>query len=134
MMELMRAGTGRITKRDVVITVLLTALGVALMVENVSDPPPRPPDEQAAVHIGSLLPYAAALPLFLLVTVPLLWRRAAPLAALAAAFAGLLVNDLLVGTEVIRCGVLLPVGFLFAFSIATQLERGPALFGLVLTL
>jgi hypothetical protein len=134
MMELMRAGTGRITKRDVVITVLLTALGVALMVENVADPPPRPADEQAAIHIGSLLPYAAAIPLFLLVTVPLLWRRAAPLAAVSAAFAGLLVNDLLVGTEVVRCGVLLPTAFLFAFAIGAQLERGPALFGLGLTL
>ncbi len=65
---------------------------------------------------------------------PLLWRRSAPLAAVGGAFAGLLLNDLLVGTEVIRCGVLLPTAFLLAFAIGAHLERRDALIGLGLTL
>ena len=134
MMELMRSGTGRIAKRDVAIAVLVSALGVALMVINTADPPPRPADERAAVHIGNLLPYEAIIPLFLLVTAPLLWRRAAPLAAVTAAIGGLLLNDLLVGTEVIRCGVLIPTAFLFAFATGAELDRDKALLGLGLTL
>ena len=86
-----------------------------------ADPPPRPADEQAAIHVGALLPYAFVLPLFLLVTVPVLWRRVAPLLAIAAAFAGLLLNIALVGTEVIRCGVVLPTAFLLAFAAGSYL-------------
>ena len=111
-----------IARRDIVIAVLLSALGVLLMYVNVADPPPRPADEQAAVHVGDLLPYAFALPLFLLVTVPVLWRRVAPMFAIVAASAGLLVNIALVGTEVIRCGVVLPTAFLLAFAAGSYLE------------
>jgi hypothetical protein len=134
MIDSMTAARERIGKRDIVIAVLVSVLGLLLMYVNVADPPPRPADEQAAIHVGDLLPYAFALPLFLLVTVPLLWRRAAPLAAVGAAFAGLMVNELLVGTEVIRCGVLLPTAFLFAFTAGAELERRDSRIGLALAL
>ncbi len=134
MMEAMRAATGRIGRRDVVIAVLLTALGVLLMVSNVADPPPHGPDEQSAVHIGNLLPYGFAIPLFLLVTVPVAWRRVAPLAAVGAAIVGLILNELLVGSELIRCGVVFPTAYVFGFSTGAQLKGREAFVGLGLSL
>src|SRR5512132_2832208 len=52
-----------------------------------------------------------AYPLFLLVTVPLLWRSVAPVQATGAALGGLVVHDVLFGTDVVRCGVVLPTTF-----------------------
>ena len=120
MIDSMRSGRERIGKRDVAITVVLSALGLLLMYGNVVD-------EEIETSV-------LAIPLFLLVTVPLLWRRAAPIAAVGAALAGLVVHDLLFGTEVVRCGVVLPMAFLFAFTAGAQLERREALTGLALSL
>lgn len=123
----------RIGKRDVAIAGVLSLLGVLLMSINVVDPAdPSDPDQRAAIHVGNLLPYELAIPLFLLVTVPLLWRRAAPLAAVGAAFAGVIVNEALLGTELVRCGVLLPTAFVFAFTTGALLEGRSARIGLAL--
>jgi len=126
----------RIGKRDVVITVALSALGLLLMYDNVYGelaPENRTgPDQQAVIHVGNIVPYELTIPLFLLVTVPLLWRRVAPLAALAAACAGLAVNELLLGSEVLRCGVVLPTACFFAFAAGAQLQGRDALLGLAL--
>jgi signal transduction histidine kinase len=132
MIDSMTASLQGVAKRDIAIAAVLTVLGLALMALNVADPPPRPSDEQAAVHVGNLLPYALGIPLFLLVTVPLLWRRVAPLAAIGAALAGLGANELLVGTEFIRCGVLLPTAFVFGFTTGAELDGREARIGLAL--
>jgi len=116
MMEAMRAGTGRITKLDVGITAAVAVLGLVLMVANVTDP-----EIEASV---------VSVPLFLIVTLPMLWRRAAPLAAAAAVTVLLLVHLVLFGTEVIRCGVILPMCFLLAFSSGKYLDKRLALAGL----
>jgi hypothetical protein len=87
-----------------------------------------------AIFFGGVLPYVVAIPLFLLVTVPLLWRRVAPLEATGAALAGLVVNELLVGTDVVRCGVVFPTAFLFAFTAGTQLTGRESGTGLALAL
>jgi signal transduction histidine kinase len=115
----------RIGARDVVYAAMISALGLALMILNVADHDEnmRNPDQQAAIHVGNLLPYPAIIPLFLLVTVPLLWRRAALERALAASCAGLLLNFALTGTEVLRCGAVLLVAFSFAFRAGTQSSR-----------
>ena len=115
----------RIARRDVVFAVVLSALGVLLMVDNVAtrDEWRSDPEARAAVHVGNLLPYELIIPLFLLVTVPLLWRRVAPAPAIAAACAGLLVNYALTGTEALRCGVVLLTAFLFAFTAGTRDSR-----------
>src|SRR5215218_3191961 len=55
-------------------------------------------------------------------------------AAVGAALAGLVVNDVLTGTDFLRCGVLFPTGFLFAFTAGAQLDRGEARTGLGLSL
>jgi hypothetical protein len=75
-----------------------------------------------------------AAPTFALVTVPLLWRRVAPLTAVAATVAALLVHVAIFGDGAIRCGVMLPVAFFFAFATASRSELREALTGLGLSL
>src|SRR4051812_3528893 len=108
-------GMTRIKRSDVVVAAVMTVLGTLLMIADVADPPSGP-DEAAVYHVGALLPSGFAIPLFALVTVPLLWRRSAPDKAAGAAFAGLLVNEALVGSEFLRCGVILPTAMLIAYS------------------
>ena len=124
----------RIGKRDIAIAVVVSVLGVLLMYVNIVDPAdPSDPDQSAWIHVGNLLPREFAIPLFLLVTVPLLWRRVDPLGAAAASFVGLLINEALLGTEFIRCGVLLPTAFLLAFAVGSRLDGACARNGLLLT-
>ena len=87
-MELMGSAFERIGRRDVALAVVVSVLGLLLMYGNVQD-------EEINVSV-------LAVPLFLGVTVPLLWRRVAPLEALGATLAALWVHDLLFGTEAIR--------------------------------
>jgi signal transduction histidine kinase len=113
----------RIARRDLAIAAVVSALGVALMAIDVNDlSDGLGPGEGAAYHVGSLLAHGFAIPLFLLVTVPLLWRRVAPLPAVAAAFAGLVLNEALLGTEFIRCGIVGPTAMLFAFTAGAWLS------------
>lgn len=127
MIAVMRAAGERIGRRDIAIAALLSVLGLALMVINVTDR-----GTGAAIHVGNLLPIEFAIPLFLLVTLPLVWRRADPLLALGVAGAGLLVNEALLGTELIRCGVFLPTVFLMSFSAGALLDTQRARIGLAL--
>src|SRR5919197_3391106 len=132
MMEAMTLTRRGIGKRDVAIATVLSLLGVGLMLVNVigddrlADGRMVNPDERATVHIGNLLPFELAVPLFLLVTVPLLWRRSAPLGAMGLALGGLVLNEALLGSELVRCGVLLPTTFVFAFTVAAQLDARAA--------
>ena len=113
----------RIAHRDVAIAAVVSTLGVvwmALSMNALSDG--LGPGEGAAYHVGSLLPRGFAVPLFLLVTVPLLWRRVAPLPAVGAACAALALNEALLGTEFIRCGIVGPTALLFALAAGSQLS------------
>jgi signal transduction histidine kinase len=140
MMDAMTLTRERVAKRDVAIAAVLSLLGLALMLTNVigddrlADGRLTDPDARAAIHIGNLLPFELAVPLFLLVTVPLVWRRAAPLAALGLALGGLALHEALFGSELVRCGVLLPTTFVFAFTVGALLESRPARIGLALAL
>jgi len=136
MMESMRNSLRDIARRDVVIASVVSVLGLALMYLNVHDHNADPAEfkENTAIYFGGLLPYEFAIPLFLLVTVPLLWRRVAPIEAMQAAFAGLVINELLVGTDVLRCGVVFPTAFLFAFTAGAQLQGRESRNGLALSL
>src|SRR3954451_2365365 len=120
MMGTMTSARERIGWLDVAIAILFSGLGVLLMVENVNDKEVNAP--------------VLAVPFFLAVTVPLLWRRTAPLAALGAVLAGLLVHDVLFGIDVIRCGVVLPVVLLLVFSAGARLELREARIALALGL
>ena len=134
MIDSMTASLSRVGKRDIAIAAVLTALGLLLMYGNVHDYDAAEYKKNTAVYYGGIVPYALAIPLFPLVTVPLLWRRVVPLAAVGASLAGLLVNALLVGTDVIRCGVVFPTAFVFAFTTAAQLDGRQARKGLALSL
>lgn len=124
-----------IAKRDVAIAAMLSVLGAVLMWGSVTDPDGtamRPDlNEWGAIHIGNVLPSELAVPLLLLVTVPTAWQRVAPLPALAVALAGLVANELLAGSEFVRCGIVLPVAFLFAYAAAARLPARDAVAGLV---
>jgi hypothetical protein len=136
MIASMTASLARVGKRDIAIASALTALGLLLMYMNVHEHHTDPAQfkENSAIYYGGVVPVELAIPLFLLVTVPLLWRRVAPIPAVGAAFAGLVVNELLVGTDLVRCGVVLPTAFLFAFTTASQLDGPRARTGLWLSL
>jgi hypothetical protein len=131
MMDSMTSAGERIGKRDIAIAAVLSLLGLLLMYLNVSDPASE--EELGMVRWGGLLPIEFAYLLFLTVTVPLLWRRAAPIAAVAASFAGLLLNEVLIGTDLLRCGVVLPTALFFAFTCGAQLAGREALIGLALS-
>ena len=106
-----------IGKRDIAIAAVVSLIALYAMGAEVGD------DEiNASVF---------AVPLFLLVTIPLVWRRRAPLAALAATLGGVLLHAALFGNGVIRCGVVIPVLFLLVFAAAARLPRGESLAGLV---
>jgi signal transduction histidine kinase len=116
MINAMTSARERISRLDLAFTLALSALGILLMYGNVDDP---------KIDASPL-----AIPLFLPVTLPLLWRRVAPVAALGVMLGALLIHDLLFGSEVIRCGVVLPTMFLLVFSAAARLERREALIAL----
>jgi hypothetical protein len=133
MIDFMASASKRIGRRDLVIAGVLTVLGQLLMwvnVRDLTDDVPRTADQIPNIDYGGLLSAWFAFPLFLLVTVPLLWRRIEPLAAVAVAFGGLLLNELLVGTDLIRCGVVLPTACFFAFSAGSLLSGRDAAAGL----
>jgi len=105
---------------DAGIAALASLVGAAIMYANVRD--------------GTIAADPLTIPLILLVTVPLLWRSTAPVAALGAALAGLVVHDLLFGADVVRCGIVLPTVFLLVFAAAAGRERREAVAGLALGL
>ncbi len=67
----------------------------------------------------------------LTLTVPVLWRRRAPFAAVATIAAGALFNGLAIGSMV-RCGAALPALALVSFSVGLRCERRRALEGAAL--
>lgn len=136
MIASMTASLARVGKRDIAIASVLTALGLLLMLLNVSDHRADPArfKEETAIYYGGIVPVELAIPLFMLVTVPLLWRRVAPIPAVTAALVGIVANELLVGTDIVRCGIVLPTAFIFAFTTASQLDGPEARKGLWLSL
>jgi len=122
MLESMRSTIADIRKLDVAVAAVLSLLGVALMIGNVVAP------DDPATEVSVL-----AVPLFLAVTVPVAWRRVAPLGALAAMLVALLVNAALVSGAV-RCGVTIPVTLLLGFSAASRLDLSRAVAALGIAL
>jgi signal transduction histidine kinase len=115
MMRTMSRTGESIGRLDIAIAVALSALGLLLMYGNATD---------AEVDASWL-----ALPAFLAVTIPVLWRRAAPLQAMAAVAAALAVHIALFGS-VVRCGVVFPVVGVLVFTVAARFDRTTALWAL----
>lgn len=108
----------RFGRLDIALTILFVALGTLLMFANVNDP------DEGMKDVSVL-----AVPLFLLVTLPLLWRSISPLIALGGVIGGLVVHSIVIG-EIIRCGVAFPVIAILAFAAAARLEGRDAQLGL----
>lgn len=112
----MTAARERIGKLDVGLVGGLGLLGLFLTFGHVDD------ENVNANALGVLL----LIPL----TLPLLWRRAAPVNALGALLGSVVVLDLLFGSDVVRCLLVPPMTFLLVFSAGMRLQRRDALVGL----
>jgi signal transduction histidine kinase len=100
---------------DPVLCVVFTAIGVGITLA------PENPD---TILDTLLVPT---------VTLPLLWRRTAPLAATAAFAAGVVVSGIPTFDQ-IRCGFAIPVGLILVFTLAADREMRESLYGLALVL
>jgi signal transduction histidine kinase len=106
-----------IGRRDIAIAAVLSLLGLVLIYSDAIEP---------KVNASYL-----AIPAFLAVTVPLVWRRSAPLLALGVALIALAGHVLVFG-EMTRCGIVFPLTWILVFATAARLRRGPALVGLLM--
>jgi len=123
MISPMPTGGPRIARRDIAIAVLFAVAGVPFI------------GWMQDGHHGHT--FGAARPvmgfLILLATVPVLWRRRAPLLAAAGTLVGTAIHVAIYGT-ITRCGLLLPLFFVEAFAVAAWQERRDALIGLAIVL
>lgn len=94
----------------------LTAIGIGLTLD---------PDNGDGTIVDSLVIGA--------VTLPVIWRRRAPLAAAAALAAGTVLSGIPTFDQV-RCGVAIPAALLILYSVAARRPRDPALGALALIL
>jgi hypothetical protein len=95
---------------DYVLAALATGAGVYLMLENMTT------NGHGLAHPLSTTT-AAMLPVFLAVTVPILWRRRNILAVVGVTTIALVVHVVLFGW-LTRCGVVLPLSFALAYAVA----------------
>lgn len=119
---------------DWVLTGALTALGVALMVENVTfDDRHDAANIAAGTMVHGLTSHSwLMVPVFLLATLPVIWWRRNVLAVATCALLVLVAHDLLFGW-VTRCGSGLPLTFVLAYLAGFALDRRQAGIGLGLT-
>ena len=112
---------------DYVLAALATAAGVFLMLENITSTGHGLPHPQSTTT-------AVMLPVFLAVTVPILWRRRNILAVSGFTAVALALHVVLFGWET-RCGVVLPLSFALAYAVARfAAGRREHLFGLAIIL
>ena len=95
---------------DYALAALATAAGASLMYENITS------HEHGLAHPQSTTT-AAMLPVFLAVTVPILWRRRNILAVVGVTTVALALHVVLFGWNT-RCGVVLPLSFALAYAVA----------------
>jgi hypothetical protein len=94
---------------DYVLAALMTGAGAFLMYMDIDGSEHGLPHPQSTTT-------AAMLPVFLLVTVPILWRRRNILAVTAVTTAALALHVLLFGWDT-RCGVVLPLAAALAYAV-----------------
>ncbi len=123
MMSFMFTKGPPIARRDVAITVLFAVLGVIFIGWGQDN------GLGAGSTAGKLLMGLSILP----AVIPVLWRRRAPLAAAAGTLIGTAIHVAAYGT-IGRCGLLLPLFFVEAFSVGAWLDRRRSLVGLGIVL
>lgn len=114
-----------IRKGDVALAALLTALGVWLMVENIT----AGPQEGVRIDSHSWL----MVPVFAVATLPLLWRRRSMTGVLVVTAVALAAHVALFDW-VVRCGAGLPLAFALAYSVGRLMRGRSAILGLLATL
>ena len=119
MIDSMTSARERIGRLDVVIAVLAGIAASGYMISEVVDDTYDAP--------------VLAVPFFVLVTVPLLWRRSAPLFGLGLLVGAQLLHLALFG-ELVRCGIVIPVALVLTFAAGARLDRRDSLYGLGLAL
>jgi len=105
----------RIGLLDWVVAIAAVGFSVPFMIDEVNDP-------LIEASAWSVVPFA-------LIMAPLLWRRRAPLAALAAMLGLLLLHSAVFG-EAVRCGIVLPAMLLLTYSAGARLDARDALIAL----
>jgi hypothetical protein len=96
---------------DYLLAGLMTLLGAFLMVENITAPADAALAHPLSTHSWVILP------VFVLVTVPILWRRRSILAVIGVTIAASAVH-LLAFDWLTRCGATLPLSFAIAYAVA----------------
>jgi len=117
MLDSLKLATRRLGVRDIALAVLFCVGSVAYIIGDRSE--------------DAYKPSVAAAILFPLIFVPVAWRRVAPLAAAGATLA-ILVASILAFGEFVRCGIVLPLALVLAFSAGAQLPWRLNLVGLSL--
>jgi signal transduction histidine kinase len=112
-------GQRALTRLDTLLALLLSTLAVV----NVSGNGPKGDPRGGVVACVAVL----------LMTVPVAWRRAHPMAAIATLAGGALFNAIAIGSYV-RCGAALPSLALVLYSVGTRCTLRPALLGAALAL
>lgn len=124
----MSEGYSRVSQRirpaDWLLAGALTALGIAMMVEDVLF---QDAHAASAIADGTMVHQMtshswALVPVFALATVPVLWWRRSIIAVTGTALVVMVSHDLLFGW-VTRCGAGLPLAFVLAYLGAVALER-----------
>ena len=110
-------GLRAFTRLDTLLALGLSAFAVVLVSGNGASGDPS----------GGIFACAAVL----LMTLPVAWRRAHPLGAIATLAGGAVFNAIVVGSFV-RCGATLPALALVVFSVGARCELTPALLGAAL--
>jgi hypothetical protein len=103
-----------VRKGDVLLAVLMTALGGLMMLENILS------DSTAEVRIDSHS--WVLVPVFAAATIPILWRRRSMIGVLVVTAAALAVHVVAFGW-LVRCGAGLPLAFALAYGVG-RLSRG----------
>jgi hypothetical protein len=103
---------------DVALAIALSALGAGLMVMNIQADATDTKDLAHAITNQSWL----MLPVFLLTTIPVLWRRR-NVVAVALVSAVAMGAHVLAFDWVIRCGAALPLSFVLAYSVGKLADR-----------
>lgn len=111
---------------DIALTVLVSAIGLAFAYFNHVDGATNAADQGGPVDVS-----VWAIPAFLIITLPMLWRSISPLAALGGVIGGLLVYAAAIGS-IVQCGITYPIIALLAYAAASKLQGRDRLLGLLL--
>jgi hypothetical protein len=114
---------------DAVLAVALSALGVILMLANINADAGDTKDLDHAITGQSWL----MLPVFLLATVPVLWRRR-NVVAVALVSTAMLGAHVLAFEWVIRCGAALPLSFVLAYSVGRLADKRETYAGIAIVI